>query len=72
MLTTHATVVDGSLVLEKRVELPDATRVVVSIQQADWQDRLRRGLDAIAAMDVTKLIHSKGERFTRDQLHARD
>jgi len=71
MVTTRAKVVDGSLVLDEKLPLPNDTRVVVSIQPAGWQDRLRRGLVAIRSRDVSSLIHSDGKRFARDTLHDR-
>ena len=74
MHTTHATVRNGDLVLDHKVDLPDATRVLLRlmpIESGDWRERLLRGVSKSRQLDESRLIHTDGQRFTRDQLHAR-
>jgi hypothetical protein len=76
-MKTHVTakVIDGALALDRPIELPNETRVLVTIESVTgtaangestvgWQ-RLKRRLQQ-------RPVHAAGLHFTRDQLHERD
>ncbi|MBP87741.1 MAG: hypothetical protein CMJ64_13635 [Planctomycetaceae bacterium] len=69
---TTATVVDGMLKLDEPIDLPDDSRVRVTIEaveesQRRWQD----ALDALEQLKQERPIHSGSRRYTRDELHER-
>ncbi|MGC1273295.1 MAG: hypothetical protein WBC44_06275 [Planctomycetaceae bacterium] len=73
----EATVVDGALELDHPVELPDQTRVRVSVEPvAVCTDSTTRGREtgwaAMKRRIRERAIHAGRLHFTRDELHERD
>lgn len=66
-----ATVVGGILKMDELLQLPDYTRVYLTIEP------IREKLDPVAAWESLKArlrerpIHGMGKRYTRDELHER-
>ena len=66
-----ATVVGGILRTDELLQLPDHTRVQLTIEP------IREKLDPVAAWESLKArlrerpIHGMGKRYTRDELHER-
>ena len=76
MITNYTgAIVDGTLQLDQRVELPDSSRVQVTITPCssfpDWQQRWQLSLANMEQLKATRPISSGGKRFTREQLHER-
>ena len=68
-----ATVVDGELKLDDKLELPDSARVKVTVEAvADWREKMRRGIDEMEQSSREHPLHLGGRRFTRDELYERD
>ncbi len=68
---TTGTVVDGALELDRRLDLPDRSRVRVAVEPLeDWRVRAQAGLKAWKAYLEEHPIHA-GRRYTRDELHER-
>ena len=75
MTTTHtATVVNGALQLDEPLELPEQSRVTVTVTAPTDEETRRRRRDAaekfLASARETRFV-SDGEKLTRDQLHER-
>ncbi len=73
MKTTHtATVINGELKLDDPLELPEQSRVTVSVTPI--KPSMARQLEALrqfkAISDATPLF-GEGRRLTRDELHER-
>ena len=68
-----ATVVDGELKLDDKLELPNTSRVKVTVEAvADWREKMRRGVEEMEQLVREHPLHLDGQRFTRDELHERD
>lgn len=72
----EATVVEGALQLDRPVELPNQTRVRVSVEPvsnaAEATDRGREtGWAAMKRRIQERPVHTGGLHFTRDELHER-
>jgi hypothetical protein len=69
---TTATVIDGGLQLDLRLDLPDQSRVRVAIEPLQgWKARFGAGLESWKALCQEHPIHAGGRRYTRDELHER-
>ncbi len=69
---TTGTLVDHIVQLDCGIDLPDHTRVSVSIEPlADDAQRLQAALARFFKRADQRAFDSGGCRFTRDQLHAR-
>lgn len=69
---TTATVVAGSLELDRRLDLPDQSRVRVAVEPLEgWQTRFTAGLESWKAYCEEHPVHAGGRRYTRDELHER-
>ncbi len=67
-----ATVMDGGLALDHRLDLPDQSRVRVVIEPLEvWKARFSAGLDSWKKFCEQRPIHSGGRRYTRNELHER-
>ena len=69
---TTATVVAGSLELDRRLDLPDQSRVRVAVEPLEgWQARFTAGLESWKAYCEEHPVHAGGRRYTREELHER-
>ena len=69
---TTATVVDGALKLDEPLDLPNETRVRVTVECADSKRVARQeALKRLFEYMNQHPINSGGLRFTRDELHDR-
>ncbi len=69
---TTATVINGGLELDQRLDLPDQSRVRVAIEPLEgWKDRYSAGLESWKKFCEEHPVHSGGRRYTRDELHER-
>jgi hypothetical protein len=67
-----ATVIDGGLELDRRLDLPDESRVRVAIEPLEsWKARYGAGLNAWKELCDRRPLHAAGRRYTRDELHER-
>ena len=73
MKTTHtATVVDGSLKLDDPLNLPEQSRVEITVAPiAKVVDRKLEALRNFRALSDATPLFGAAERLTRDQLHER-
>ena len=73
MKTTHtATVVDGSLKLDDPLNLPEQSRVEITVAPiAKDVDRKLEALRNFRALSDATPLFGAAERLTRDQLHER-
>ena len=68
---TTATVHHGRLELDEPLNLPDQSRVQVTVElHQDWRSRYVSGLEQLRHLIREKPIRA-GVRFTRDELHER-
>lgn len=68
---TTATVKDGQLELDEPLNLPDQSRVEVTVElREDWRARYQAGMERLRTLIREQPIHA-GIRFTRDELHER-
>ncbi len=75
MSTTHtATVVNGALQLDQPLELPEQSRVAITVIPLSDEATRRRRKEALekffASVEETHFV-SDGERLTREQMHER-
>ena len=69
---TRATVINGGLELDHRIDLPDQSRVRVAIEPLEsWKARFSAGLESWKEFCERRPVHSGGLRYTRDELHER-
>lgn len=69
---TTATVRDGGLELDDRLDLADQSRVRVAIEPFEnWRDRFSEGLKSWKKFCEQHPAHSGGRRYTRDELNER-
>ncbi|MEI9479057.1 MAG: hypothetical protein WCO26_21145 [Deltaproteobacteria bacterium] len=69
---TTATVVAGTLELDRRLDLPDQSRVRVAVEPLEgWQARFTAGLESWKVYCEEHPVHAGGRRYTRDELHER-
>ena len=67
-----ATVENGQLKLDERLQLPDASRVQVTIESVgDWRSTFKAGLASWIQLCDERPVRSGGRRFTREELHER-
>ena len=66
-----ATVIDGALLLDEPLRLPDQSRVTVTIEAAATSAGSRAAFDAFKKYSDEHSVDSEGHRFTRDELHER-
>lgn len=67
-----ATVIDGGLTLDGLLDLPDRSRVRVTIEPLEgWRARFSAGLASWKELCEQRPIHAGGRRFTREELHER-
>lgn len=66
-----ATVIDGALVLEEPLQLPDQCRVTVTIQVPESAANCHAAFKAFRKYSDEHPVDSGGRRFTRDELHER-
>ena len=73
MKTRHtATVVDGSLKLDDPLDLPEQSRVEITIAPIEKDvDRKLEALRKFRALSDATPLFGEAERLTRDQLHER-
>lgn len=68
---TTATVNQGQLELDEPLDLPDQSRVQVTIElNEEWRSRYRAGLERFKKLIRERPINA-GVRFTREELHER-
>lgn len=68
---TTATVNHGQLELDEPLNLPDQSRVQVTVElRDDWRARYLSGLERLRLLIEEQPIRA-GVRFTRDELHER-
>lgn len=68
---TTATVNHGQLELDEPLNLPDRSRVQVTVElNEDWRSRYQAGLARFKKLIRERPIHV-GVRFTREELHER-
>lgn len=69
---TTGTLIDGVVQLDQPVNLPNNSRVNVSIEPMSIDPtEARVAFDALKKRLRERPIHSGGRRFTRDELHER-
>lgn len=70
MTQTTGTVHDGVLQLDQRLDLPDQTRVTVTVEPVaeDWRVRFREGLERLRRRIREDPIRA-GVHFTREELY---
>ena len=67
------TVVRGALDLDRPLNLPDQSRVIVWVEPVEnWRTRLKEGLNSWREFCKQHPVHSGGRRYSRDELHERD
>ena len=66
-----ATVIDGTLVFEEPLQLPNKCRVTVTIQIPDAVADCHSAFKAFQKYANEHPVDSGGQRFTRDELHER-
>jgi hypothetical protein len=67
-----ATIVGGSLKLDKELPLPEQTRVKVTIEPIVLDTETPSPWESLKARLRERPIHAGGKRYTRDELHERD
>lgn len=68
---TTGTVNHGQLELDQPLDLPDQSRVQVTVElNEDWRSRYRAGLDRFKKLIRERPIRAS-VRFTREELHER-
>ena len=66
------TLIDGVVKLDETVNLPDNSRVSVSIEPIDHDpDKAKAALESFLKRADQRDFNSAGIRFTRDELHER-
>jgi hypothetical protein len=73
-MATHftATVIEGQLRLDQPLDLPDHSKVVVTVESpSDWREKYLKGLEEWRKLIEEHPINSGGVRFTREELHER-
>ncbi len=66
---TTATVIDGGLELDCRLDLPDQSRVRVAVEPLEsWTARFAAGLESWKRFCEQHPVRSGGRRYTRDEL----
>lgn len=69
---TTGTLVDGVIQLDELVELPNHSRVSVSIAPlAHRPEKAKAALESFLKRADERAFNSGGKRFTRDELHER-
>ena len=69
---TTATVLDGGLELDRRLDLPNQSRVRVAIEPLEsWQAKFGAGLESWKEFCEQRPVHAGGRRYSRDELHER-
>jgi hypothetical protein len=69
---TTGTVVAGTLTLDQPLNLPDQSHVRVAVEPLEgWQPQFSAGLAAWRAFCEEHPVHSRGRRYSRDELHER-
>lgn len=69
---TTATVIHGGLELDGRLDLPDQSRVRVSIEPLEgWRVNFSAGLKSWKEFCEQHPVQSRGRRYSRDELHER-
>ena len=66
-----ATVIDGALLLDEPLRLPDQSRVTVVIESASATAGSRGAFESFKKYSDEHPVDSEGHRFTRDELHER-
>lgn len=67
------TIRNGSVVLDRAVDLPEECRVEVTIRPVEpSRDERIAAWEAMRARIAARPANSGGQRFTRDELHERD
>ncbi len=70
---TTGTLIDGIVHLDQPVNLPNNSRVNVSIEPLSIDPaQARAAFEAFSQRIQQRPIHSGRQRFTRDELHERD
>lgn len=73
-MTTQAvaTVENGRLTLDEPLDLPDQSRVQLTVELVvDDRDDAVTAWEALKRRVLERPVHSGGQHFTRDQLHER-
>ena len=69
---TSGTIIVGVLQLDQPIDLPDNSRVRVSVEPLEeWRSRFQAGLKAWKQLCRDQPVNSGGRRYTRDELHER-
>jgi hypothetical protein len=69
---TTATVIDGGLELDHRLDLPDQSRVRVAIEPLESRKtRVSAAWQSLKEFCESHPVHSGDRRYTRDELHER-
>lgn len=69
---TTGTIIGGVLQLDQNIDLPDNSRVHVSVEQLkEWRPRFQVGLKAWKKLCRDLPINSGSRHYTRDELHER-
>ena len=72
--TVAATVMNGALQFDEPVDLPDRSRVEVTIRPMsnDTESDGDEAFESLMQLIRERPIHSGGRHFTREELHERD
>lgn len=66
------TLIDGVVQLDGSVDLPNRSRVTVSIEPIEFDaEKAKAALESFLKRTELRPIHTGGIRYTRDELHER-
>ncbi len=66
------TVIDGKLQLDQKIDIPDNTRVTVSVSEGVWDPvKAREAVERLKKRTEENALSSGGLKFTREELYDR-